>query len=110
MPLYMYQLTYTPAAWAAQLKNPKNRMETVGRSLCEAAGGKFIGAWYCFGEYDAILIADMPDAESMSALALSVVAGGAAKAGKTTALMTGAHAVAAMTKAATLAKGYHPPH
>ncbi len=83
-------------------------METVGRSLCEAAGGKFVSAWYCFGEYDGILIADMPDAESMSALALAVAAGGAVKAGKTTTLMSGAQAVAAMTKATTLAKGYQP--
>jgi uncharacterized protein with GYD domain len=108
MALFMYQLAYTPESWAAQIKNPKARMETVGRSLCEAAGGKFVGAWYCFGEYDGILIADMPDAESMSALALAVAAGGAVKAGKTTALMSGAQAVAAMTKATTLAKGYQP--
>ncbi|MFZ0692581.1 MAG: GYD domain-containing protein [Alphaproteobacteria bacterium] len=108
MALFMYQVAYTPESWAVQLKKPKSRMETVGRSLCEAAGGKFVGAWYCFGEYDGILIADMPDAESMSALALSVAAGGAARAGKTTALMTGAQAVAAMTKAATLAKSYRP--
>jgi uncharacterized protein with GYD domain len=80
----------------------------VGRSLCEAAGGKFVSAWYCFGEYDAILIADMPDAESMSALALSVASGGAVRAGKTTALMTGAQAVAAMTKAAIVTKTYKP--
>ena len=32
-----------------------------------------------FGEYDALLIADMPDAESWSAVALAVTAGGAAK-------------------------------
>src|SRR5215469_13322316 len=83
MALFMYQLAYTPESWAAQLKNPKARMETVGRSLCEAAGGKFISAWYCFGEYDAILIADMPDNESMSAIALAAAAGGAIKAGKT---------------------------
>jgi len=108
MALFMYQLAYTPESWAAQLKNPKARVETVGRSLCEAAGGKFISAWYCFGEYDAILIADMPDAESMSAVALAVAAGGAVKAGKTTALMTGAQAVAAMTKAAVVNKTYHP--
>ena len=108
MALYMYQLAYTPESWAAQLKNPKARVETVGRSLCEAAGGKFIAAWYCFGEHDAILVADMPDAESMSAVALAVAAGGAAKAGKTTALMTGAQAVAAMTKAAVVTKTYQP--
>ncbi len=42
----------------------------------------------------------------MAALALSVAAGGAIKAAKTTALMSGAQAVAAMTKAATVGKTY----
>jgi len=55
----------------------------------EAAGGKFIGGWLCFGEYDAVFIADMPKEESMAGAALAITAGGALKAGKTTALMTG---------------------
>jgi hypothetical protein len=51
MPLYMYQAAYTWESWAAQLKNPQNRIETVGRQACEAVGGKLVGGWYCFGEY-----------------------------------------------------------
>ena len=31
MPIYMYQAAYTPESWAAQLKNPQNRVEAVGR-------------------------------------------------------------------------------
>jgi hypothetical protein len=50
MPLYMFQGTYTPQSWAAQVKNPQNRIETVGREACEAVGGKLVGAWYCFGD------------------------------------------------------------
>src|SRR5271155_4478936 len=99
MALYMYQFSYTPESWAAQLKKPENRVENVGRALCEAAGGKLIGAWLCFGEYDAVLIADMPDAESWSAVALAVTAGGAIRSGKTTALMSGSQGVEALKKA-----------
>ena len=108
MPLYMYQAAYTPESWAAQLKSPQNRAETVGRTLCEAAGSKLIGAWYCFGEYDLVLVADMPNAESMAAIALAVAAGGAIKASKTTALMSGDEGVAALRKAATVANAYKP--
>ena len=108
MPLYMYQGAYPPESWAAQLKNPQNRAETVGRALCEAAGGKLVGAWYCFGEYDIVLVADMPNAESMAALSLAVGAGGAVKASKTTVLMSGAEGVAAMTKATAVANAYKP--
>jgi uncharacterized protein with GYD domain len=104
MSLYMYQFAYTPESWAAQLKNPQNRAETVGRAGVEAAGGKFIGGWLSFGEYDAVLICDMPNEESMGAVAMAVAAGGALKASKTTALMTGAQGVEALKKAATVAQ------
>ncbi|MGA9865323.1 MAG: GYD domain-containing protein [Acetobacteraceae bacterium] len=92
MALYMYQAAYTPVSWAVQIKNPQNRAETVGRALCEAAGGKLVGAWYCFGEYDLMIIADLPSAESMAAIALAV----------------GADGVAAMKKAASVASAYKP--
>jgi len=110
MSLYMYQAAYSPESWAAQVKHPENRVESVGRKLCEAAGGKFIGGWLCFGDYDLVLIADMPNNESMSAVALAVAAGGAIKAAKTTVLMTGAEGVEALKKAAAVAKNYKPAH
>jgi uncharacterized protein with GYD domain len=108
MPLYMYQFAYTPDSWAAQIKNPQNRVETVGRQACEAAGGKLVGGWYCFGDYDAVLIIDVPNHESMTAIALAVCAGGAIKSGKTTILMSGAEGVAGMKKADAVAKAYKP--
>ena len=108
MPIYMYQAAYTPESWAAQIKNPQNRVETVGRQVCEAAGGKFVGGWLCFGDYDLVLIADVPDNESMAAIALAVGAGGAVKASKTTVLMTGAQGVETLKKAEVVAKAYKP--
>jgi uncharacterized protein with GYD domain len=95
MPLYMYQAAYTAESLAAQLKNPQNRVEAVGRSTCEAVGGKLVGSWYCFGDYDLAIIADVPNNESMAAI-------------ETTVLMTGAEAVAAMKKADAVAKVYKP--
>jgi uncharacterized protein with GYD domain len=110
MPLYLYQAAYTPESWAAQLKNPQNRVETVGRQVCEAVGGKLVGGWLSFGEYDLVIIADVPNNESMTAIALGVAAGGAIKASKTTVLMTGTEGVAAMKKADAVAKAYRPAH
>jgi uncharacterized protein with GYD domain len=108
MPLFMSQFAYTPESWAAQIKNPQNRIESVGRAAVESAGGKFIGGWLCLGEYDAVFIADMPDIESMASIALAVAAGGALKSMHTTALMTGAQGVQALKKAETVAKTYRP--
>ena len=108
MPLYMYQAAYTPESLAAQLKNPQNRADSVGHAVCEAVGGRLVGSWYCFGEYDVVFICDVPNNESMSAIALAVAAGGALKAGKTTVLMTGTEGVGAMKKADAVAKAYKP--
>ena len=86
----------------------QNCIETVGRQACEAVGGKMVGAWYCFGDFDFILIADVPNNESMTAISLAVAAGGAIKNSRTTPLMTGAQAVEAMKKVADVAKVYRP--
>ena len=108
MPLYMYEAAYTAESLAAQLKNPQNRAGAVGRAACEAVGGKLVGSWYCFGDYDLIIIADVPDNESMAAIALAIASGGAVKSAKTTVLMSGAEAVAGMKKADAVAKIYKP--
>jgi uncharacterized protein with GYD domain len=109
MPLFMYQGAYTSAALAAQMKNPQNRVEAVARAASEAVGGKVIGCWYSFGEYDFSIVLEVPDKESVAAIALAVAAGGALKAAVTTPLLTGAEFVTAMTKAQAVAKVYKPP-
>ena len=108
MAIYMWQAAYTAESWASQLKNPQNRIEAAARPAVEAAGGKLIGGWYCFGEYDVVLIADMPNHQAMSAAALAAVAGGRIKSAKTTVLMTADEAVAGMRQAEAVAKAYTP--
>ncbi len=108
MPLYMYQAAYTAESWAAQMKNPQNRVETVGRQVCEAAGGRLVGGWLCFGDYDLVIIAELSDNESMAAVALAVGAGKAIKSSRTTVLLTGAQGVSALGKASAVAKAYTP--
>lgn len=108
MPTYLYQLAYTAESLAAQIKNPQDRLEAAARPLIEAAGGRLLGGGYAFGEYDIVVMADMPDDESMAAVALAVGAGGAVRASKTTKLLTGGQWVSALGKAATTAKTYKP--
>ena len=71
-------------------------------------GGKLIGGWLCFGDYDLVIIADVPDNESMAAIALAVGAGGAIKASKTTILLTGTEGVGALEKANAVSTTYRP--
>ena len=106
MAIFMLQLAYTAESWAAQIKNPENRIESAARPACEAAGGKFIGGWLSFGEYDMVLIAEMPNEESMAGVTIAAAAGGALKASKTTPLMTGAQGIEALKAAGGVAKSY----
>lgn len=108
MPLYKYEAAYTAESLAAQLKNPQNRADAVGRAACDAVGGKLVGSWYCFGDYDIMLVVDVPDHASMAAIALAIASGGALKSARTTALMSGTEALAGMKKAEAVAKVYKP--
>lgn len=106
MPVYMFQESYTSEAWAVQIKNPQNRME-VARQIIESQGGKLLGAYYAFGEDDVVLIAEFPDNVSAATIALTVAAGGAAKAFKTTVLLSVEEVLEAMRRAGSAA--YRPP-
>jgi uncharacterized protein with GYD domain len=62
-----------------------------------------------FGEDDIIVIADMPDDESMAGAALAISSTGAIVGGRTTKLLTMDQAVASMGKAGAVMKAYKPP-
>ena len=105
MPRYLYQVAYTPENWAAQLKDPQNRIEKIRPSV-EQLGGKIVDAYYMFGEYDIFVILDMPDNASAAAFAIAVAGGGAVKAAKTTPLMSIDEGIEAIRKGAQ--SGYRP--
>ncbi len=106
MALYMYQASYNSEAWKTQIQNPQNRAEQI-RALIEANGGKLLGFYYAFGEYDAVVIFEAPDNVAVSALALAIAAGGEVKDGKTTVLMSPEDGLEAMRRAG--GTGYRPP-
>src|SRR5947209_13812845 len=106
MPKYLLQVGYTPESCAAMVKNPQNRLEAVRPSV-ESLGGKFLDAWFAFGEYDLVGICDFPDNASAAAFSLSVAAKGGVSALHTTPLMTMDEGVEAMKKAS--ASTYTPP-
>jgi uncharacterized protein with GYD domain len=106
MPYYMIQMAYTAEAWAAQVQNPQDRTAVI-RSVVEGLGGRLVHRWFSFGEYDAVLITEMPNNISAAAQAIIASAGGGPKAFKTTPLMTVEEGTEALRKAAD--SGYRPP-
>jgi len=108
MAQYLYQLTYTTESLAAQIKNPQDRLEVVGKQLADAVGAKILGGGYSFGKYDVSIIVEAPDDVTMAAVALAIAAGGAVKVAKTTPLLSGAQWVAALKKAPAVGAQYRP--
>ena len=106
MPLFLTQVSYTEQAWQALVSNPQDRLEAI-RPVVEKLGGRVINAWFAFGDYDFLLVTEIPDNVSAAALAIAAAAGGACKSIKTTPLMSTAEGLEAIKKAAT--SGYRAP-
>ena len=106
MPGYLLQVSFKPETLAAMMKKPADRRDVVSK-LAAQIGGKLVGYWFSFGEYDAVLIIDGPDSVNAAACAIAVTASGAFTAFKTTPLLSMEEGLAAMKKAAGL--NYKPP-
>jgi uncharacterized protein with GYD domain len=106
MPLYMTQFAYTAEAWAALAKNPQDRSVAV-KELAQKLGGRLVGVYYCFGEYDGIVLSEMPDDNAAMTVAIAAVTPGHVKAIKTTKLFTVEETMEAMRKAGSV--GYQGP-
>ncbi|MCH8062776.1 MAG: GYD domain-containing protein [Chloroflexi bacterium] len=106
MSKYLFQLAYTGDAWTAQVKNPQSALNRA-TTVIESLSGKIESLYYAFGEYDLIIITDMPSDVNAAAVSLAVSAGGAVKSMQTTPLMEVDEGLAAMRAAATAT--YSPP-
>jgi uncharacterized protein with GYD domain len=106
MPLYLGRFRYTSDAVRALLNQPQDR-SAAARDVAESLGGKLLGFWYAFGEFDGVFLMEAPDNASAAALGMAVGAGGALSAVETTVLLDMDEAQEAMRKAA--AATYRPP-
>jgi len=105
MALYALQTAYAPVGWAALLKDPQNRMEAV-KPVVQRLGGSVVDGWLTFGDYDVLVICQLPDNVSATALSMAISAGGAVKSVKTTPLVTFDEGLEALKKKDA---GYTPP-
>ncbi len=108
MPFYMFQGRYTSASMKAMVDNPSDR-EEAARKIIEAAGGKLLNCFFCFGEEDIVVLIEGPDDATMLAASFILGASGGFSGGKTTKLMTTQEAMTSMAKAKALTSSYSPP-
>ena len=106
MPLYLARFSYGTDAVKALLDAPQDR-SAQAREMAESLGGKLLGFWYAFGEFDGVFLLDGPDNATAASVAMAVGASGALSKIETTVLLDMDEAQDAMRKAA--AATYRPP-
>jgi uncharacterized protein with GYD domain len=106
MSKYLIQASYTADGLKGLQKDKASGRKAAVASAIESLGGKLEATYYCFGEYDVLVIVDLPNniAASSLSLSLSVSASGLVRT-KTTPLLT----VEEVDKALAKTSNYRAP-
>jgi uncharacterized protein with GYD domain len=106
MPTYMVQASYTPGAWHKLVQRPENRMEAL-KPVIERLDGHILAWYYAFGDYDVVVIFEVPSNINAAAVSMAISGSGAVRDLKTSVLMAPDDGFDAMLLAQ--GAGYRPP-
>jgi uncharacterized protein with GYD domain len=98
MPYYLMQFAYTADAWSALTQSPLDRAEAV-KVLAAELGARVLGFYYCFGEYDGVVLLDAADDTTAAAISMAATLAGHLKATRTTPLLSVEETIEAVKKA-----------
>lgn len=104
MPKYLYQVSYTQDGYKGLLKDGGTKRRQTVKALVESLGGKLDMFEFAFGDDDAVLVLDLPDHLTATAIHMAVSASGAVT-GKLTPLVSPED----VDRAQALKVGYTPP-
>jgi uncharacterized protein with GYD domain len=105
MPIYITQGRYTRDAIKGMIVKPEDRADAIARLLSKI-GGRLLGHYLTFGEYDFLAIAEAPNDVQMAAALLAAGSGGGVTDLRTTVAMTSVEAKGAFAAASDLAPGF----
>jgi uncharacterized protein with GYD domain len=108
MPIYITQGRYTREAIKGMIVRPEDRADAVSRLLAKA-GGRMIGLYFTFGEYDFLLISEAPSETQIAAALLAAANGGGVTNLRTSLAMTTVEAKGAFAAAGDLVRSYQGP-
>lgn len=76
MPKYMIQGSYSPEGLKGLIKDKASgRLEAVSKALA-SVGGKLESVYFSLGDYDVVVLADVPDTVAVVALSAAISATG----------------------------------
>jgi uncharacterized protein with GYD domain len=97
MPKFLVEASYTAEGYKGLAKEKASGRKAVVAQAIKKLGGKLEAMYFCLGDNDVILIADLPDHLSAAALGSAACATGMVHT-KTTVLLTVAEADEALAK------------
>lgn len=107
MALFLTQGRFTREYLKGGLAKPEDRQQAIAR-LCEQVGGRMVSLHFTLGQYDFLVISEMPDAQAASVLSLVASGGGGIESAVTTQAFTSAEAKTLFERAGQLAGVYKP--
>lgn len=107
MAIFITQGRFTREYLKGGLAKPEDRQAAISR-LCEQAGGKMLNLYFTLGQYDFMVISEMPDAQTASVISLVAGGGGGIENAVTTQAFTPAEAKTLFERAGRLAGSYKP--
>src|SRR6266480_6228448 len=107
MAIFITQGRFTREYLKSGMAKPEDRQAAISR-LCEQAGGKLVHLYFTLGQYDFMVISEMPDAKAASVLAFVAAGGGGIEGSVTTQAFTTAEARDIFAAAAKIVADYKP--
>ncbi len=107
MPIFVTQGRFTREYVRGGLAKPEDRQAAIAR-LCEQAGGRMISLHFTLGQYDFMVLSDMPDAQAAAMLSLVASGAGGIQDVITTQAFTTAQAKELFERAGKIAGAYKP--
>ncbi|HVV78499.1 MAG TPA: GYD domain-containing protein [Pseudolabrys sp.] len=105
MPTYITQGRYTREAIKGMIVKPEDRADAVSRAMSRV-GGRLIGYYVTFGDYDFLTICEAPDETHMMAALLAAAAGGGVTDLRTTVAVSSVDAAGAFAAASDVAPAF----
>ena len=101
MPNYLVQFSYASRSIKGLVEQPDVDHAEQASAMLASLGGKLLGYWYAFGEFDGVVLMEVPDSSTAAAVAIAIGGTGEVTRLETTVLITMDEAQAAVRRAAT---------
>lgn len=108
VPKYLYLASYTTDAWKGMIETPPDRSSAVA-ALVESVGGSLDSVFWSTGDFDVVVIADLPDETAAAAVSVAVTSSGRVTNCRTHRLVTMEETAALLTAARAATGAYRQP-